>query len=275
MDAVVVAVDGSSMARAALDAGVAFARQVELPVHLVTAALPDDVVEPLDERRDELHRLCELAGAPRCNAHLILEVDPADAILSVAEQVGDVLICMGTHGRGRVGRALLGSVAEEVVSLSRFPVLLAGPKRRARTERYEQVFVALDGSSCAETALPLAQRLGGDLSATLTLVSVTGEDRHHPQAQRRVTAAYLREVADRLNGPAPVETTVVTGDPAKALVEALPPTGALLVMSTHGRSGLERVTLGSVASSVCRLAELPVVVTRPTALRHQHATAGC
>ena len=60
------------MARAALDAGVAFARQVGLPVHLVTAALPDDVVEPLDERRDELHRLCELAGAPRCNAHLIL-----------------------------------------------------------------------------------------------------------------------------------------------------------------------------------------------------------
>ena len=202
-------------------------------------------------------------------------MEPADAILSVTEQVGDVLVCMGTRGHGRVGWALRGSVAEEVVSRSRFPVLLAGPKCRAPADRYKQVFVALDGSACAETALPLAQRLGGVLGATLTLVSVAAEHRHHPQARRRVTTAYLREVADRLNSSAPVETTALTGDPATALVEALPSDGALLVMSTHGRSGLERVTLGSVASSVCRHAELPVVVTRPAALQQEHGAVGC
>ncbi|HSK96368.1 MAG TPA: universal stress protein [Euzebyales bacterium] len=270
-----VAVDGSPMARAAFDAGVAFARQAGLPVHLVTAALSDDVVEPLEDRRSELHELCALAEAPRSHAHLLLETTPADAILSVAEQLGDVLICMGTHGRGRVGWALLGSVAEDVVARSRFPVLLTGPRRRTRMEHYAQVFVALDGSICAETALPLAQRLGSALGASLTLVSAAAQDGRRGQAQRRLTAAYLREVAATLTGPAPVETVVLTGDAVEALVEALPSQGGLLVMSTHGRSGLQRVTLGSVASSVCRRAELPVIVARPAALRREHAASGC
>lgn len=275
IDAVLVAVDGSSMARSAFDAGLAFARQAELPVHLVTAALSDDVVYPLDERRAELHELRELAGAPRSHAHLLLDVDPADAILAVAERLGNVLVCMGTHGRRRVSWALLGSVAEHVIRHSRFPVLLAGPQRRGRTKRYEQVFVALDGSACAESALPLAQRLGTVLSASLTLVSVAEEGDRHPQAQRRLTSAYLRQTADGLAGPAPVGTAVLAGEVTKALAEALPLDGALLVMSTHGRSGLDRITLGSIASSVCRRARLPVVVARPAALGETPGVGGC
>jgi nucleotide-binding universal stress UspA family protein len=136
------------------------------------------------------------------------------------------------------------------------------------------VLVPLDGSKLAEEALTAAigfARTG----ATLVLVRAA-EARTTPfiapdDAQVAVVQeaeAYLATVADRLRrvGVQDVETTVWYGPPVESIADAARFRKAdLIVMSTHGRSGLGRLVLGSVAEGVMRTTSTPVLLLRPGA----------
>jgi nucleotide-binding universal stress UspA family protein len=134
------------------------------------------------------------------------------------------------------------------------------------------ILVPLDGSVLAETALPEALELARERGARLLLVRAA--EAHTPvavdptQAQVRVVQeaeAYLASVKARLaaTGMTDIETSVWYGSPAYAIVEAARLRRAdLIVMTTHGRTGLGRLILGSVAESVLRGTTTPILLLR-------------
>ena len=132
---------------------------------------------------------------------------------------------------------------------------------------YGTILVPLDGSHLAERALPYARRLAAASGSRLVLLWVlrapgaaAAGDPLREVAPRREAAAYLQGIAGQ-QGPTPVETVVLEGDAAPAIVDAAARAGAgLIVMSTHGRSGLGRWLYGSVADAVVRHAGVPVLL---------------
>lgn len=137
-----------------------------------------------------------------------------------------------------------------------------------------KILVPLDGSTLAETALAkavaLARESGG---AAIVLVRATeastlaGRDPIEAQvAVVKEAEEYLETVAARVRaaGVKDVATSVWYGPPAPAIIEAAEMTRAdVVVMSTHGRSGLGRLLLGSVAESVLRATHIPILLLRP------------
>ena len=207
---------------------------------------------------------------------------PATEILRVAEQEECGLIAMSTHGRSPIGRAILGSVTDRVIHSSTLPVLAVTPEKAKMYEEKEgvaltSVMVALDGSEFAELALPYVEQLARSLPLEVLLVSAVAEENPSyiddgQSGLRAVTgqleedaSEYLDGVSERLRDKGmTVRTRVVRGSPAQALVSLAQDTpNDLVAMTTHGRSGVSRWMMGSVAEAMIRASGDPVLVVRP------------
>jgi nucleotide-binding universal stress UspA family protein len=181
--------------------------------------------------------------------------DPADAIISHAVSDNSDLIAMTTHGRSGVRRLVMGSVTEKVLRQAPVPLLACRPG--SRMEGWAHV-VGLDGSSRAESVLenllPIARLLG----ATLHLLHV-GDSESNAGIR-----AYLKKVALRCSSlGVPVTTAVRTGPPSPGIIQyAADVRAGMVALATHGRTGLERLLLGSVAEQVLRNGSCPVLLRR-------------
>jgi nucleotide-binding universal stress UspA family protein len=139
--------------------------------------------------------------------------------------------------------------------------------------KLDKILVPLDGSTLAEAALRKALDLTADEAAMISLLRATeayprlGADPVDAQVMAvREAEEYLAAVVRRLKrrGRTRVETHVWYGPAAAAIVEAAATQKAdLIVMSTHGRSGLGRLILGSVTESVLRGTTVPILIVRP------------
>jgi nucleotide-binding universal stress UspA family protein len=144
-------------------------------------------------------------------------------------------------------------------------------------EMYDKILVPLDGSELAEVALPYAEELAGRLGSegTLLYVSESAEGQYHriPQFYMEETAKATRRGAERYlekpEGKAiKVESAVLVGHPADEIVAYADKEDiGLIVMATHGRSGIKRLALGSVAEKVVRTAKQPVALIRAKGAR--------
>jgi nucleotide-binding universal stress UspA family protein len=216
--------------------------------------------------------------------------DPAEEILEEISRHRSDLVAMTTHGRGALGRVAFGSVADRVSRESPVPVLLvrAHPDGLPMvTADIRRLIAPLDGSALAEASLPLvvdlAKRLGIpvhlvralNLAAVLTplvdggglLVSPS------PEVYEQMTAAverdarvYLTAVVTHLEDEGVAATwDVLEGSPFFAIANATE-TGDLLVTTSHGRGGVLRWLLGSVAEKLVRESPVPVLLV-PSASR--------
>jgi nucleotide-binding universal stress UspA family protein len=137
--------------------------------------------------------------------------------------------------------------------------------------KFSKILVPLDGSILAEAALWTAVEIadGGTISLLRVAEAPTLPGVNSPKAQVaavRKAQEYLRRVIKRLNskGMSNVEANVWCGPPPAAIVEAAQRQKVdLIVMSTHGRSGLGRLVLGSVTESVLRGSTAPILIVRP------------
>jgi nucleotide-binding universal stress UspA family protein len=146
------------------------------------------------------------------------------------------------------------------------------------------LMVPLDGSTLAEAALAPAIEFARENEATLVLVRAAeahpmpGADPTEAQVQVvRKAEEYLEGVSARVKeaGLTRVETSVWYGPPAEAIVDCARFRKAdLIVMSTHGRSGVGRLVLGSVAETVLRATHTPIFLLRPAAAPVAPAGAG-
>jgi nucleotide-binding universal stress UspA family protein len=134
------------------------------------------------------------------------------------------------------------------------------------TGQRPRLLVPLDGSGLAESAIPAAAELADQLDAEMVLLRVVPEEVAGAIEEAR---RYLESVADLIAGKYLVERPHVQAWAGRAedIIVTLAGSASLVVMATHGRSGLGRLVQGSVAEGVLRHGSVPVLLVRPAALR--------
>ncbi|HEY7423014.1 MAG TPA: universal stress protein, partial [Gemmataceae bacterium] len=220
------------------------------------------------------------AGLEKVSTH-VLEGPIAETLQEHALGEGSGLIVMTTHGRGPVSRFWLGSVADQLVHRLPMPLLLIRTREDVPPQVSEpevhNVLVALDGTPTAEQILQPVAALAKVLGASLTLLRVVPSVVPHiiyteaavganlADKLRAEAHVYLQRVADSLRdrGFAVQTRIIVHAHPSAAILnEAASGEYDLLALATHGRRGLPRLFLGSVADKVVRGASVPVLVHR-------------
>lgn len=258
---IVVPLDESSLSETALPVADELAGALGATVVLLTAGW-GSTTEALGEY---LEARATTLTSPRTTS-VVPDTFPATA---VAEAVGgtDDVVVMATHGRSGIGKALLGSVAEDVVRRSDRPVVLVGPGAKApRRLTGGTMAVTTDGSPASAMILPRAAAVARALGMTIRVVSVHaaggtplgGNDRDTvDRAVESAVAYFTQEGLDAAAEP------LMGADAAKVLAEWVAATGvALVAMSTHGRTGLARSAMGSTAMRSVHDCSCPVLVQK-------------
>ena len=278
---VVFPTDGSSAAEAARPVAERFAKRYGAALHVLRV----EIIPPAgDLRFDAVPEPTEVDGPDAETS--VIEVHrrhpvSADAIVLYADEVDADLIVMGTHGRSGFDRLTLGSTAERVLRLAPCPVLTVGPEADTHATGPILVPVVFESASDAalETALALAEAEGTRLVAVHVIEPID-----IPPPYGLAVASFssvelkgrVRETVDRwvsayADGPVPIEVDIREGSASVQILEAAEAHGAsLIVQSSHGRRGLSRWLLGSVAEAVARRASCPTLTLRLDArgLRH-------
>jgi nucleotide-binding universal stress UspA family protein len=264
--------------------------------HVVPEGLPADGQVPpwlaaqipdrgtLEQRaKDALEQLVGRLGGEAKNVELFVEEgDAATAVVRRAEAFGADLVVVGSHGRTGIKRVLLGSVAEKIVRHAPCAVLVAreGPESGP-------VVTATDFSDAARPGLRAAAleaaRTGSALHAVhvidttwlgLPLPADTAglwAAMESSDFRKEIRAALDKELAEATSGlGVEARGELLLGDAGRQIVQRAEELGArLVVISTHGRTGISRALLGSVAERVVRLAHASVM-----AVRAKEANAG-
>ncbi|MFB6103432.1 MAG: universal stress protein [Haloplanus sp.] len=287
-EAVLIPTDGSEPAQRAAELGVSLAEAYGATVHAFsvidereysTAVVGDETAVDAGSTAAEraatraVDAVAEIADDVATTTHVAVGV-PTDAILDYVASNGIDLVAMGTHGRTGVERFVIGSVAETVVRRIEVPVLTV----RATDDvpswpPLDRIVCPTDGSDASFAALPVALDLAARFGAVVEGCYVVDE---RTKAGYYDAATAIEDVVggleatgeqamDRIETAAAdrgveVATTVLEGLPSEAIRTHAEQSGAgLIVMSTHGRTGLRHALLGSVTERVVRNASTPVL----------------
>jgi len=291
---ILVPLDGSPLAERVLPAAAMLARGSGGQLRLlegISLPLSEGFVGSLEDLqaaasaylKDQAERVQRTAGVP---ASTVVQLGFAPAIILGEAAHGVGYVAMSTHGRHGLPRAVLGSVAEQVLRESPVPVYLLP----ARTEykdvtAIKHLAIPLDGSPLSEAVLQPAAALARQLGAAIALFRVYDPpqgpvlDQHgrivrgiDQEVDRIMLEAerYLAPLVRRLRaeGVEASGTGDIGGEPASLILHLANHASAdLIVMATHGRSGLERLRHGSVTEKVLRHSQIPLLAFGRVALQ--------
>ncbi len=286
-DAILVPTDGSEHALRAAEHAAALAHAFDAALYVVTVVdldaaagpfsaggLDESEVKRLKDRRAEAIQAVESTIDAAGDLHTeVLTGRPGRAILEYAGEHGVDLIAMGTHGRSGVQRAVAGSVAEHVVRRATVPVITVRATDRSRVgDGYDDVLIPTDGSDHAATAAAHGVAIATSFSARVHAVHVVdgGATATTPSVSPPTTLLdqlksageeATEEIAARAREAGlDVQTQVQKGLPSRHLLRYADEHDVdLIAMGTAGRTGLERVLIGSTTERVIRRAEIPVL----------------
>jgi nucleotide-binding universal stress UspA family protein len=294
---VLIPLDGSTLAENALEPAFMLAQQQQSKVILTTVpvfhqvlipgsagfglALPDQTYELC---REEAETYLEQIGSARADSGLTIrcivpEGDVAGAIVDLSSQEQADLIVMTTHGYSGFTRWMLGSITDRVLRGALCPVLVV------RCDRpFDHVLITLDGSPLSEQALQPGLELARMFDSRVTLLRVdpgetlgrielglleiAGQGLSKPVAEQdrfdRITY-YLDNIALHHDvGGMDIETVLLQGSPAGRILEYLEANPIdLLVMATHGHTGLRRWVYGSVTQKCLHNSACAMLIVRP------------
>ena len=221
-------------------------------------------LENLKAELKQTHSTCEEGK----HYHLyLLEGDVATSILTFAQQKHVDLIVMGTHGRGGLGKALMGSVAETVFRSSEIPVLTIGPSARHANHALapKNIVVAADFSPAGERAARYASGLAAEHHSNLTLLHVVSpKELEHVPDHDRVMRALDEKLQDLLGPEArPCQRHVECGRVAPTILRMAQELNAdMLVLGVHPASAVLTRFMWPIAYEVVREASCPVLTVR-------------
>jgi nucleotide-binding universal stress UspA family protein len=298
---ILVPLDGTDLAEAALPVAAALATRLEATVglvHLLEKRAPRAVHgRPHLMAPGEAETYLDDVAARRFPKQLKVKVhvhsegvlDVAASITAHAEERGEAggdLVVMCAHGGRTTREALIGALAQQVTARGRTPVLVvraAGPTG-AGAFRLASLLVPLDGDPAHEGALAPAAELAAAFGAAVRLLLIVptfgtlsgrwvSTGRFLPGTTARMLDLSVKERSEYLKGRVAelkvrglsTGAEVARGDPARVIAAAadrLPPD--LIVLSTHGRRGLGAVWEGSVASKLFRRCRLPLLLVPVT-----------
>jgi nucleotide-binding universal stress UspA family protein len=282
-ESIIVPLDGSTAAERALPIAIALAERCRAVVRLLRIVGENESIAPAIDYLDDAAR--SLGSHIHALPPVVMD-DAAEGICETVAYASHPLVCMSSHGRGGLGRAALGSVAESVIRQSDQPVLLVGPHVRVEGNLpWETLLGTFDGSSRSEAVLPLAADWAEALGMRLILVNAI-----EPETEKQMDGFdvldtnYAKGLLPRVQRPG-VESgwdVLHERDAGKAIVRyAADVSASVIAMTTHGRSGLARLAAGSTTMMVVHEAPCPVLVLRsaPAAeegasrKHHEHQTS--
>lgn len=283
---ILIPTDGSGCSEAAAQLGLELASRLKAEVTALYALEPltNVVMTPASVRyyvdlerdlelagRQALAKIKEWAQAAGVTCHIQEgKGRAADVILELAPNHD--LIVMGTHGYSGLDRFLLGSVATRVLHKSPKPVLVVREGNKAGA--VQQILLPTDGSQPSLKALHHGLELAKALGASVTLLYALEGMYHYlgPEATlypvddglEASFKAIGQEALDQAMAAAKeagvqAQAKLTAGKAVDRIVEEAK-THHLVVMGTHGRTGLDRLLLGSVTEGVIRRSETPVLV---------------
>ncbi len=299
---ILVPLDGSPHAAAALPYAVALARIADARICLLAVVEPAPVQESDERRVAASTAYLESVALPLRARGLAVTMlsrygNPAAMILAETEARSCSLVVMGTHGRTGLARLRMGSVARHVLRHATVPTLvvpsvnptLVAPSvggngaSTGEDATITGITVPLDGSPLAETALPVAASIAAALSVPLALFRVipsitalatgwgAGYEGYYPiteemeRDEEGAVAAYLQAVATPLREQGLAVRELWRRDLATGTDETIAANlspTGIVVIASHGRGGVLRWVLGSTAEGVLDRAPCPILVVR-------------
>ncbi|MFA9501303.1 universal stress protein [Natrinema sp. H-ect1] len=291
-DSILVPTDGSDHAARVAGHALGLARWFDATVHVVSVVdvsaaggvfdaggvSPAFVERLKDEAAAAVERIETMTDTDRVRS-AVLKGSPAATILEYVGEHDIDLIAMGTHGRTGVNRYLTGSVTERVVRQSDVPVMTARVTERSEwAGGYDEILLPTDGSEPAAAAVDHALAIATRADATVHVVSVvdvsTVAGRPSIMAPNDILAQFESDAETAVETVATtvrdagldVETHVQKDIPSQGLLEYVDDRDIdLVAMGTHGRTGFDRVLLGSTTARLVRRAPVPVLAVRPAA----------
>jgi|APHM01.1.fsa_nt_gi Universal stress protein UspA and related nucleotide-binding proteins len=277
-ETILLATDGSDQAANAAETAVALAGTVD--AHLVAVSVSDPDTTTADKSTgagpaaatavtDEATAAGVTAEAVTATSETTGSV--AEALIAAAATHDADLIIVGTRGRSKISRVVNGSVAEQTLRAAPVPVLTVTAPRNT----FETVVVPTDGSANAEAAADHAMTFAAAVDATVHAVYIADPttawghsgDGGMIGTMERAGQEILETLCDQAPGECrPVETTVRTGSPARAIVDYSANHDVdVTVMGAGANSGITRRLLGSVAERTLQISSTPVLtVQTPT-----------
>lgn len=268
---VLVPLDGSTLAERGLDYAIRFATVLGTRLTLLRVAADDPEMPAARAYLEAAAGRAQAAGVRAATE--VRKGDPVQEILA-AERDGDLFV-MASHGASGFERFFLGSVADRVLGYGRAPVFLARAFHPP-VAVLSPILVPLDGTEAAEAVLPYARVLARALDAEIKVLRVIyarvfDTIAYPPQImemtlkwERTEGARYIEQVARDLRTQGfRVSSGVREAEPFQAICDASgEEDGGFIAMTTHGRTGLARTLLGSVAGLVSERAPDPIFLLR-------------
>jgi len=279
---VLIATDLSHCSDAALGYGFQLARRYQAHAHLIHVipldeflmAGPEAVVAARDTARRDLqdleqHLQKEFSSKANLDYRVhLLEGSVADSILACANDQRIDLIVVGTHGRGSLGKMLLGSVAEQVFLRSTVPVLTIGPhlhQRSSAEPRNILLATNLDRGSrrAAQYAASLAQEHNAPLTVIHVIGQVTGEELGDKERVRRVIEEELTTLIGDTGCGLDARCRAEFGQPVPTILHVAQECEAgYIVLGVREHRGFGERFLWTTAYGVAREAQCPVMTVR-------------
>jgi nucleotide-binding universal stress UspA family protein len=272
---VLVPLDGSEFALAALPTARALASRFDADLHSISVVESGADAEHLGA----LGAAAIGVAVGDDHAVVVTDDDVAGAILGHADALGNCVVCMSTHGRGRLSGAVVGSVARAIVQRCTSPLIALGPladrpgwsPARSWPEPLSvpRIVACVDGSETSEEVLPVAAAWAKALEMALTILTVVEDGLPPLRVPETPTpasdpASYVEGLAKKYAGEAQDVRGEVVRDPigvASALKTYLDqhPAG-LVALTTHARSGMQRVLFGATGASIVYASTAPCLV---------------
>jgi nucleotide-binding universal stress UspA family protein len=283
---VLVATDFSANSGIAVEWAVELARANRATITLFHALDPRQVGRSTDDHDETKRNLDNAAKAVReLQPSAVVEHElgkPWEAIVSAAARHHADLVVIGASGHGTLGKKLLGGTADRVIRTSTVPVLVIHPSDAAPTRGIRRALAPIDFSEASLQAARTALRLfHGEMTSTLVLLHVceltvpatgTGfapaaiDPDFWSNCEREAKAQLEQFAATLRRDDVRVETVATRGFPSMAIIEQAGGLGVdLIAMGTHGRGGLNRILLGSIAERVLQDSPCAVLVVREAA----------
>lgn len=295
---IIVPTDFSELSEAATRSAATLALQDDASVHLLHSIrvpflhtnyevnVPDAVWEGIRkgtrERMVESQMMLEEAGVSEVGLIVSESRQPAEAIAQSAREIDADLVVMATHGRQGMKHAFLGSVTERTIRSSPIPVLAIKDNGIMKTP-LRRILLPTDFSTHSERALSLACTLAKRYGAHLDVLHVLDRSPDYlkygsvaaaefDDQGRAMAVEYLKDIGKKLEEDNfSVRTHLVEGVAADLIADDADRLGSeMIVMGTHGFTGISHALIGSVTERTLRLAPCSVLTTRASDDRPSH-----
>ena len=285
---ILVPLDGSEIGELALVYAKELAIAVDCEVQMACATQRQD--EPtlrmcglyLEKVAERLLTQVKRANPKSDVKTVIVDGEPADAVVEYTEKEGIDLLIMTSHGGSGIMPWTMGSTANKIIQKCQVPILMVRAThailKRRPVKVFKTILLPLDGSPFGEAALQLTKTIASAVGSKIILLFIVetvqhihtiGGPDHFAYSEQQIelmkkAALKYMEGAKEQFGDRPVQIIVRTGDPAHEIIKVSKEENVSLVaMSSHGKSGMTRWMLGSISEKVLHAGKTPILLVRP------------